>query len=161
TFQIIDTDFWQHLAVGRALWSTHQIPHTEVWSWPGWGEPAVLRSWLFRALLWPFWRVGGLPGLFVWRWLTTLLAFGVAWATARRLGARGLTPWVVVVLCALTYRQRSQVRPETLAAVLLALTQWVLVSARSGTAGATPGPRRGLWLVPLVWIWANAHISYP
>ncbi|HKQ58359.1 MAG TPA: hypothetical protein VJY35_10880, partial [Candidatus Eisenbacteria bacterium] len=163
TFRIIDTDFWQHLAVGRALWSTHAIPHTELWSWPTYGEPALLRSWAFRALLWPFWEAGELNGLFAWRWITTLLAFGLAWATARRMGARGLTPLVVVVLCGLVYRQRSQVRPETLASVLLALTMWLL--ARTRDAAATPGadpPRRGrlVWLIPVVWMWANAHITY-
>src|SRR5688572_1838005 len=42
TFRIIDTDFWQHLAVGRALWTTHTIPHTQVWSWPTYGAPDVL-----------------------------------------------------------------------------------------------------------------------
>ncbi len=89
TFRIIDSDFWQHLAVGRAIWETHTIPRTEAWSWPTWGEPVTLHSWLFRALLWPFWQVGGLDGLFAWRWLTTLAAFGLALATARRMGARG------------------------------------------------------------------------
>ena len=160
TFRIIDADFWQHLAVGRALWETRSIPHTEVWSWPMWGEPAMLHSWLFRALLWPFWEAGGLTGLFAWRWLTTLAAFGVAFATARRMGARGLTPAVVLVLCALVYRQRSQVRPETLAAVLLALTIWLLEARRHATAAEGSGRGRSWWLVVVLWVWANAHISY-
>src|SRR6185295_8415146 len=60
TVRIIDTDFWQHLAVGRAIWTTHSIPHTQVWSWPTYGTPEVLPSWLFRALLWPFYQAGGL-----------------------------------------------------------------------------------------------------
>jgi Flp pilus assembly protein TadD len=158
TFHIIDTDFWQHLAVGRALWETRTIPHTEVWSWPTWGEPAILRSWLFRALLWPFWEAGGLTGLFVWRWLTTLAAFGVAFVTARRMGARGLGTAVVLVVCALVYRQRSQVRPETIAAVMLALTIWLLEARRLAPAGSER--RRSWWLVLVLWVWANAHITY-
>src|SRR5262245_13058254 len=44
TFRIIDGDFWQHLAVGRALWATHAIPRTQVWTWPTWGTPDVLPS---------------------------------------------------------------------------------------------------------------------
>ena len=157
TFRIIDTDFWQHLAVGRALWTTHAIPHTQVWTWPTLGEPAVLPSWLFRALLWPFWQAGGLTGLFAWRWLTTLAAFALAWLTARRMGARGLSPLVVLVIAALVYRQRSQVRPETLAAVLLALTLWLLERRRQAPAGG----RDASWaLVAVAWVWANAHISY-
>ena len=158
TFHIIDTDLWQHLAVGRALWETRTLPHTELWSWPPWGEPAVLRSWLFRAILWPFWHWGGPTGLFVWRWLTTLAAFALVLLAARRMGASGLAPAVVMVLCALTYRQRSQIRPETLAAVLLALTLWLLESRRHHPPAR--GFDRAWWLVVVTWVWVNAHISY-
>lgn len=163
TFRIFDSDFWQHLAVGRAIWDTRSIPHTEAWSWPTFGEPAILRSWLFRVLLWPFWQAGGIEGLFAWRWLTTLAAFGLCLAAARRLGARGLTPAVVLVLCALVYRQRSLVRPETLAAVLLAATVWLLELRRQARAESEDGPRRidPAWgLVPIIWVWSNAHITY-
>lgn len=160
TFRIIDTDFWQHLAVGRALWETRTIPHTQVWTWANFGAPDVLPSWLFRVLLWPFWQAGELTGLFAWRWLTTLAAFAVAWVAARRMGARGLSTLVVIVCCALVYRQRSQVRPETLAAILLALTIWLLETRRRAVVGSASGPDRSWALVAVAWVWANAHISY-
>jgi Flp pilus assembly protein TadD len=160
TYRIFDADFWQHLAVGRALWTTRAIPHQQVWSWPTWGTPLVLSSWLFRALLWPFWLAGGLNGLFAWRWLTTLAAFALAWGTARRMGAHGFSPLIVVVLSALVYRQRSQVRPETLAAVLLALTIWLLEARRQMPAGGRAGRDPSWWLVGVAWAWANTHISY-
>ncbi|TMQ70399.1 MAG: hypothetical protein E6K81_12695, partial [Candidatus Eisenbacteria bacterium] len=133
------------------------IPHTQVWTWPTLGEPAVLPSWLFRALLWPFWRAGGLTGLFAWRWLTTFAAFALAWLTARRMWAKGLSPLAVLVIAALVYRQRSQVRPETLAAVLLTLTLWLLERRRQVAAGT---PDASWALVAVAWVWANAHISY-
>jgi Flp pilus assembly protein TadD len=154
SFEIFDPDLFQHLLVGKAIWLTHSVPHRHLWTWPSYGTPEVLQSWLFRALLWPFWSIGGVSGLFAWRWLTTLLAFGLAWATARRLGARGVTPLVVVALCALTYRQRSMVRPETLVVVLLALQLWILETRRQG------GADRGAWLVVIACVWANAHLSY-
>src|SRR5215813_7413653 len=105
SFRIDDPDLWQHLTVGRAIWELHAVPQRQVWCWPTYGEPQVLPSWGFRALLWPFWTLGGTLGLFVWRWLTTLAAFGLAWAAARRMGARGLAPLVVIALGALLYRQ--------------------------------------------------------
>src|SRR5213593_909092 len=70
SFRLYDPDLWQHLEVGRYLWRTHHIPHTEIWTWPSYGAPAVLPSWGFRALLWPFYAAGGVWGLYVWRWLT-------------------------------------------------------------------------------------------
>ena len=154
SFSLFETDFWQHLLVGRVIWETHTVPTRQIWIWPTYGAPDVTPSWGFRALLWPFWSLGGVWGLFVWRWLTTLAALGIGWATARRMGARGLGGLVVVVVAALVYRQRSQIRPETLVAILLALEIWILERRRQG------GPDLRAWLVPLAWLWANVHISY-
>ena len=155
TFVIYDPDIWQHLTVGKAILSLRHVPTTQIWIWPTFGEPNLTPSWLFRALLWPFWAAGDIWGLYVWRWLTTLAALGVVWAAARRMGARGLTPLWVIALAALTYRHRSQVRPETLVAVLLALQLWLLEARRLGGADRSP------WLIAIAWVWINSHISYP
>jgi hypothetical protein len=174
TFALYDTDLWQHLLVGRVIWQTHAIPSTQLWTWPTHGAPDVLPSWLFRALLWPFWRAGGVHGLFVWRWLTTLAAFGLMLVAARRMGATGVAPLAMLVWCALFWRQRSQVRPETFAGILLA-TSILLLETRRQLAGRRPAAGAGsavrtpaaalshdlAWgLVPIALLWANAHISY-
>ena len=70
------------------------------------------------------------------------------------MGAKGLVPLVVIALCAMVYRIRSQVRPETVAAVLLMAEVWLLESRRHGVR-VHPG-----WLVLVAWLWANTHISY-
>ena len=154
TFRIDDPDLWQHLAVGKYVWSRMAFPVVHEWTWPLWGTPEVNPSWGFEALLWPFWDRGGLLGLFVWRWATTFAAFAFLWAAARRMGANGLVPAFVLALCGLTYRLRSDLRPETLPAVLFAAMLWILETRRRG------GPDRTLWLVPIAWGWANIHISY-
>src|SRR5262245_32907206 len=125
-----------------------------MWSWPTFGAPEANSAWLFRTLLWPFWTLGGIPGLFVWRWITTLAAFAALCAAGRRMGARGFAPLVALVVCALIYRLRSQIRPETLVAVLMALELLILEVRRRGGADRSP------WLVPIAWIWANTHLSY-
>jgi Flp pilus assembly protein TadD len=153
TFLLTETDFWQHLLVGRAIWQLHRVPTTELWTWPTYGAPDVNSSWGFRALLWPLWKWGGVWGLFAWRWLATLGAFALLWLTARRMGARGFGPLAVVAIGAALYRLRSQIRPETLVAVWLALEIWILETRRHG------GPDRSRWLVPLAIAWVNSHIS--
>ncbi len=154
SFPIGDPDLWQHLAVGRAMWQLHDIPRLHQWTWIFHGSPDVLPSWGFRALLWPFFSVGEVPGLYVWRWLTTLGAFGAAWAAARAMGARGLSALIVITACAVAYRSRSQVRPETLVAVLLALQLWLLERRRHGR------PAHAGWLIAIALLWANVHLSY-
>lgn len=154
TIQVLDTDFWHHLLAGRVIWETRSVPTTQLWSWSSWGQPEVNASPLFRALLWPVWQAAEVPGLYAWRWATTLAAFGIGWATARRMGARGFTPLLAIALLVLVYRQRSQVRPETLVAVFMALQVLVLEARRRG------GPDRSWWLVPLALLWANTHLSW-
>ena len=154
TFRVFDTDFWQHLLVGRFIWETRSAPTTQLWTWPTYGMPDVNASWGFRALVWPFWSLGGVWGLFAWRWVTTLAALGILLALGRRMGARGFAPLVAVLMCALVYRLRSQIRPETLVAVLLAVQLWVLETRRQG------GRDRSAWCLPIAWAWANTHISW-
>lgn len=164
TFPIYDPDLWQHLAAGRHVWETRQLPNTQIWTWPTYGAPDVMHSWAFRVLLYPFWSVGGVTGLFVWRWLATLAAFAVLWAVARRMGAGGVLGLVMLVLAALVWRQRTMARPETLVAILLALELWILESRRSRTgakgADAIAVGDHSLWLVPLLWVWVQAHVSF-
>jgi len=155
TFRLYDADLWQHLAVGRAIWQLHAVPTTQVWVWPTYGTPAVCPSWLFRALLWPLYATGGVLGLYLWRWITVALAFALLWASARRMGARGFSALAVLALAALSFRHRSQVRPDTLVAVLLAMELWLLVSWREDGR-----PRRAA-LAVLLWAWVNAHVSWP
>ena len=159
TTPIYDPDLWQHLLVGKVIWQTHSIPHTQLWTWPTHGAPDVLPSWLFRAALWPFWSLAGMWGLYAWRWLTTFAAFGLAYATARRMGATGVAPLLMLVWGAILWRGRSQMRPETFAGVLLMAEIWLLERRRHGARA--PRLRDPAWgIVPISILWANAHISY-
>jgi tetratricopeptide (TPR) repeat protein len=171
SFRLYEKDFWQHLAVGRAIWQLHRVPTVQLWTWPTYGSPDVNSSWGFETLLWPIWRLGGVWGLFFWRWITTFLVFGLAWASARSMGARGFSPLFVMVLCSLTFRQRAHIRPESLAAVLLALEIWILARWRLSAAGPPRAPGEssslpghglmpGVALVAITWGWANCHLSY-
>src|SRR5262247_401795 len=91
TFQIFDTDLWLHLTRVRAALALHTLPRTQLWTWPMYGAPDPSSpAWGFAFLVWPFWKLGDVTGLFVWRWLVALAVFGVAWRASRGLGARGL-----------------------------------------------------------------------
>jgi hypothetical protein len=164
SFPLTDPDLWEHLRVGRAIWETRSLPHVNLFTWPTYGAPYVVPSWLFRVALWPFAAAGGVAGIYVWRWLTTLVAFALLWAAARAgatRGATGLAAIFSLLWWALLYRYRSQARPETLVAVLLAAQLWLLQSRRA-LAARTASERldRAWWAVPLTAVWVNVHLSY-
>jgi hypothetical protein len=155
TFRLFDTDLWMHLTRARAALALGGIPDRQLWTWPLYGGPDVGNAaWGFAFLVWPFWKLGGVFGLFVWRWAMALGTFALAWSTVRWMGARTLAAIVVLLACVMIYRPRSQVRPETLAALLLALQIWILERRRSG------GRDLALLLIPLAWIWLAAHASF-
>jgi len=153
TMVVQDTDFWTLLAQGRAIVADPGAMKVNTWTWPDYGYPQTSASWLFRVVLWPFWSLGGAAGVFAWRWLSVLLVFGLLYAAARRMGARGLLAPLVLVACALVYRTRADARPESLAAILFAAALWILETRRAG------GVDRTLWLVPIALVWSNAHVS--
>jgi hypothetical protein len=162
-----DTDLWTLLAQGRSLWSGHP-PTINQWTWPSWDAPQTASSWLFRALLWPLWQLGGEWGVFAWRWASTIAIFALAWACARALGARGLVALPVLVACAAIYRVRADARPESLAAVLLALALVLLEAGRArsrDTAASPRGAGAARWpaewaLVLVALVWVNAHVTW-
>jgi hypothetical protein len=155
SFQIFDTDLWMHLTRARAALALHALPKVQLWTWPMYGAPDPSSpAWGFAFLIWPFWKLGGVLGLFIWRWLVTLAVFGVVWRAARGLGARGLVAVITLLACAMIYRPRSQVRPETLAALLLVLELRILETRRRG------GPDRAWWIVPIAWLWIGVHVSF-
>lgn len=159
TYPIYDPDLWQHLRVGKTIWESHSIPTTHLWSWPTYGAPDILPSWLYRAMLYPFWEAGGVHGLFAWRWLTALAAAAFSYLAARRMGARGLAPLVAIVWCAVLFRMRSQARPETLVAILMAAQLWLLEGGRAAQREGRRHPS-SWWIVGIALLWANIHISY-
>jgi tetratricopeptide (TPR) repeat protein len=161
SYVLYDTDLWTLLVGGKAIWALGEIPKVDLWTWRHHGEPRVLSSWGFRALLWPIWSVGDIAGLYALRWITTLAVFGLVWATARALGARGMRTLLVLVWCALVYRLRTDIRPEIGAAVLLACELWILEVRRRGIAeGRAFRGDPAWWVVPIAWAWANLHVSY-
>jgi tetratricopeptide (TPR) repeat protein len=160
SYALYDTDLWQHLAMGQAIWHTPGALHVNLWTWPDYGRPYFVSSWGFRALLWPLWSWGGIGALFAYRWLTSLAVFALLLATARAMGARGLSAVLVMVWCSVGYRLRTDVRPETLATVLFALELWLLERERQRVSAGQSGGRAVLGIVAIAWAWANLHISY-
>jgi len=154
SFRFFDYDLWEHLVVGKYLWTVHRIPTTQLWTWPTWGEPALVPSWAFRFVLWPFWSLGGETGLWTWRVLAALAACALLFVAARRRCANPSVTLAFLVLAALAWRGRTRVRPEALAFVLFA-AQLVLLAAARGRERL-----RDAGLVAIALVWINVHLSF-
>lgn len=154
-FPASDPDVFFHLAAGRDIAAAGGVPRVETLTALSAGRAFLNHEWLFDALLWGAFAVGGPAGTTV---LQAVLLAALALLVARlgvRLGAR---PWVAVgamAACLPLVRGAAEPRPWLAGCVLAAGLCHALLDAEAGR-------RRGLVMAPvLVAAWANVHGSFP
>lgn len=142
-----DNSLFIHLRTGLDLVRTGHVPRTDPYSFTARGDPWVVQSWLASLLYGLAERLGGFPAV---RLLHGLLYGLLAWLLARlaRTGSslRTALGAALVIGAGIVYWS-----PRPLAFGLVAFALTVAVVER----------RRPWWLlVPVVWVWVNAHGSF-
>ena len=142
-----DNSLFIHLRTGLDLVRTGHVPRRDPYSFTSAGDPWVVQSWLASAAYGVAERLGGFSGV---RVLQGLLYALLAWLVARLV--RTGSPWrtalagTLAIGLGLVYWP-----PRPLAFGLIAMAATVLVVERR---------RPWWWLVPIVWVWVNAHGSF-
>jgi len=152
-----DHDTWWHLAVGRSIRESGNVPTHDSFSQIGRSEPTpwLAYSWLYEVGLFESHRTFGDATIFWLRSLlgalstATLLAFAV-----RRLGA-GWQGILFGVLSAVVLMPLMKERPWHLTIAFAALTADCICRFREGEP-----IRRFLWLPLLFALLANLHIQF-
>ncbi len=102
--------FW-HLATGRAIVTTGEIPHTDIFSYTAAGAPWTNVQWGFDVLTFHLMEVGGYAALTVLRMGVLGAAFLVVFGHCRSVApTRVALP--LVLLAFLAAEERFVVRPE-------------------------------------------------
>jgi len=153
--KIFTSDFGTHLALGRQTVQTWSIADKEFLNYPSIGMPQPNPVWLFQAILYSVFSLGGAYGVSLLLWMIT---FGIFLLLHRAMVLRGAHPLLAVVaLFAFSgfLRIRIQPRPEIFTYFFIASTIFLLTEYYFG---------RRRWLVylfpPLMLLWANCHPSY-
>jgi hypothetical protein len=144
---ISDNSTLVHLRTGLELVRTGHVPRSDPYSFTAPGHRWVVQSWLASLLYGAAYRVGG--------HLLVALQAALMAATAGvvALAARSTTAWRSGVAATIAIAASAPGwSPRPLMFELLCLALVVLIVERR----AHP-----LWLVPVVWVWVNAHGSYP
>jgi hypothetical protein len=145
---LYDNSFLTHLATGRLLLD-HGIPRHDPYSFTAAGAPWVVQSWLASLFYGVADRLWGGDGLQVLRTLLTvplaLLVFRLTRPADQLLARLGIA--ILVMAVGSGYWAP---RPLLIGMLLLAV---LLVAAEGGL-----DPR---WAVPVMWVWVNAHGSFP
>jgi hypothetical protein len=146
---LTDNSFFTHLATGRLILDRGSVPTHDPYTFSAAGEPWVVQSWLAS---WLYATVEALVGAVGLRVLMGAVAGGLAaviWRLTRP--AEGVVARLIVAGLAVGVGGELWAeRPFMLG--LLALGCVVLA------ADGALDPR---WLVPVGWVWANVHGSFP
>jgi tetratricopeptide (TPR) repeat protein len=147
-----DSDFWWHLAAGREIWACGSVPLVDSFSHTFAGQPWLRLHWLFQALLYGAWTIGGMNLAIAFRSMLFLGAMALLARAAWMRGAREAACTAAVLWVAWIASRYSFIRPHFLSLFLGALILVLLETARQ------PGRARLAWLVPpVLMLWSNGH----
>ena len=160
TFKISTYDVWWHLAYGKLIAASGEIPRADVFSFTAEGAERTDHEWGFQALVYGLYQLGGEAALIVAKalWLA-LVALLVYRFVRRETGLAPAAAALALVPFVLAGHNRYVLRPEILSlgfSVILAtaLFQRRETSPRKGASTTL----RALWWIPLLFaVWANLH----
>ncbi len=133
--------FWA-LRAGQDIWRTGHVPRVDTYSFTAFGQPWPDHEWLWQALAYPIFRVGGFPLLTAFAAALIVAAVAVVYRlTVGAVPTRFVLVALAIPLSSLVWTLRPQLVTLLALAVLLSL----LVHERFA------------WLPPLFLVWANAH----
>ncbi|WP_029215278.1 hypothetical protein [Kallotenue papyrolyticum] len=154
TTPIAPNDFWWHLAVGRQIVATGQIPLVDHFSFTRAGMPYYNQPWLAQTLMYAVYRLGGVEALAALQALVIGGAYALLYQVSRREGAGPRLAALLTLTGTLVAMDNWQIRPQTYAVPLFVGALAVLLRWRR----ALQAP---LWLLPLLMvIWVNLHGTF-
>lgn len=143
-----DNSFMTHLATGRIL-AAGSYPDGDVYSFTAEGEPWVIQSWLVSTVYGSLEQLLGSAGIHLFMVGLTAALGALVWTLTRPAGT--LIPRIAIAGLVLGVGATMwSERPLLVGLLGIALTLLV--------AEDRLDPR---WLVPMMWLWANSHGSFP
>ena len=158
THPIRPNDFWFHLAYGRILAQSGQIPTLDIFSFTREGQPylSAYNYWLAQWFLYHLFRVGGAE----WSILVASLLVTFTYALILWMGLRQTGNWRLAAAGALFAAAAGitnwNVRPQLLVYPLAALSILGIESFRAGVKRL----RWGVVLVVAIVLWVNCHATF-
>ena len=149
--EVVDPDFWWHLATGRYIVDTRSIPRHDVFSYTATDHQWVTHEWLTQVAMIGLYRLGGLTALLLATSALIAATFALVYI---RCEARPYLAVFVVLLAALASAVTWGARPQMVNAFMAA---WFLLLLDRYRAGK----RAPLWVLPLsTALWVNLHSGY-
>jgi hypothetical protein len=154
-------DFWWHMATGRLIAASGQIPAVDSFSYTRAGEPFFNQSWLAQLLLYGLHQLGGVPLIAFMQALVLAGAYGLLLRLCiRRTGSIRLSVGFLLLATLPASFDNWVVRPQTYAIPLFIVYLYLLTRWRLGWSPGASSFAPLLLLPALGAVWVNLHGSF-
>lgn len=156
--QISPNDFWWHMAVGREILATGQIPMVDIYSYTMAGQPYLSYQMFWLMDVWLYWwySLGGAELiLFIQSLIITstyVIIMLICWQRSRKWGVTAFSLLFAIVLGVYAW----SVRPQAISFLLGAIFLYTMQRYRS-----TSNPLLLAVLPVGMLLWVNSHGSFP
>lgn len=147
-------DLGRHLKMGEIVWSTHQVPNVNLFSWRAENFQIVNHEWLTQVIFYLTFNFFGYSGLLLLKMMLVIGAFGIMYLLALK---KYSNFWVSIVgfFCIAVFASRFRVRPELVSYLFMALLYFLFDKFY------TTRKIRWLYFLPLIMmLWVNMHIFF-
>ena len=154
TVLLADGDTGWHIRAGEYILATHQVPHTDLFSFTRPGAPWCAWEWLSDVLFALAFRAAALKGVALLAGTVIAASLTVVFRHMLARGSGFFLALAITLVAAGASGVHFLARPHVFTLLLLAVSLWVL-----GRDRREPG--RAVWLlVPLTALWANLHAGF-
>ena len=151
---LVDTDIFWHLKTGEIIFTTHQVPDKDVYSFTMAGKEWIDSQWLFQLVLFLLYRLSGYAGMIVVAAILNTLTWALIIGSAFKPQKYFLTIFFGAA-CILSASIRFKLRPEILSFLYIALEIFLISQFRAGEKYA-------LYVMPLILLlWVNSEGIWP
>ena len=147
---VTDPDLWWHLRTGQLMLATHQVFHTDPYSFTRFGQPWMDQEWLSQIFIFGLYRTAGWGGLIVVFGALIAVAFLFVFS---RCPGRPYVAGSITVWGALASAPSWGVRPQMFTFLLASV--FLLLLERSYQR-----PNLLWWTPPVMLLWVNLHAGY-
>lgn len=149
-----DGDTGRHLALGRTMLASGQIPRADIFSHTMSGQPLAPHEWLAQVIFALAERLLGLSGVTLVTALVLAAAFLLVYGEARRRSGLPLLALLVTLLGLGAASLHFLARPHIFTILFTAVWLVLLERMRDGR------PLSPLWLGLVMLVWANTHGAF-
>ncbi len=157
TFKITgDDDVFWHLATGRYILNTGQVPSVDIFGFVTQGQQWMPFEWGWDVLTYTLYNIGGYTSLSVLRTVIFLLIFAIFYVVLRKFKVSTFITVLFFVLLSFGIMDRLTPRPHALSLLFFAVLLYIFLDYRYFRRGSG----KLIFFLPLIFlVWANMHMG--